>query len=210
MARFGRQRILGRVVVLLMIIVALAVAGLFWFDYLGLIDAKSFFAPALRLVGLPTRSGRALPADSPTLLDDERWAKQLEAVAALRQELDQRDLSAAEREAAIEAMAQELKDREEALAERENSFNSLTQRYDDRRANVEQNARYLTGMPPADAVEILVAMDDQTVIDVLRSVEELAAKSGEASVVSYWLSLMPADRSAEIQRKMNAKPASLD
>ncbi len=210
MARFGRQRILGRVVVLLMIIVALAVAGLFWFDYLGLIDAKSFFAPALRLVGLPTRSGTALPADSPTLLDDERWAKQLEAVAALRQELDQRDLSAAEREAAIEAMAQELKDREEALAERENSFNSLTQRYDDRRANVEQNARYLTGMPPADAVEILVAMDDQTVIDVLRSVEELAAKSGEASVVSYWLSLMPADRSAEIQRKMNAKPASLD
>ena len=210
MARFGRQRILGRVVVLLMIIVALAVAGLFWFDYLGLIDAKSFFAPALRLAGLPTRSGRALPADSPTLLDDERWAKQLEAVAALRQELDQRDLSAAEREAAIEAMAQELKDREEALAERENSFNSLTQRYDDRRANVEQNARYLTGMPPADAVEILVAMDDQTVIDVLRSVEELAAKSGEASVVSYWLSLMPADRSAEIQRKMNAKPASLD
>jgi len=193
-----------------MIIVALAVAGLFWFDYLGLIDAKSFFAPALRLVGLPTRSGTALPADSPTLLDDERWAKQLEAVAALRQELDQRDLSAAEREAAIEAMAQELKDREEALAERENSFNSLTQRYDDRRANVEQNARYLTGMPPADAVEILVAMDDQTVIDVLRSVEELAAKSGEASVVSYWLSLMPADRSAEIQRKMNAKPASLD
>lgn len=210
MAGFGRQRILGRVVVLIMMIVALVVAGLFWFDYLGLIDAKSAFAPALRLFKLPTRSGTALPADSPTLLDDERWAKQLEAVEALRQELDQRDANAAEREAAIEAMAQEIKDREEALAERENSFNSLTQRYDDRKANVEQNARYLNGMPPADAVEILVAMDDQTVIDILRSVEELAAKSGEASIVSYWLSLMPADRSAEIQRKMNAKPASLD
>lgn len=210
MAGFGRQRILGRVIVLLMMIVALVVAGLFWFDYLGLIDAKSAFAPVLKLFGKATRSGAALPADSPTLLDDERWAKQLEAVEALRQELDQRDATAAEREAAIEAMAQEIKDREEALAERENSFNSLTQRYDDRKANVEQNARYLNGMPPADAVEILVSMDDQTVIDILRSVEELAAKSGEASIVSYWLSLMPADRSAEIQRKMNAKPASLD
>lgn len=210
MAGFGRQRILGRALALILIIVALVVAGLFWFDYLGLIDAKPLFSPALRLLRLPTRSGQALAADLPTLLDDERWAKQLEAVGALRQELDQRDASAAEREAAIEAMAQELKDREEALAEREISFNSLTQRYDNRKANVEQNARYLTGMPPADAVKILVAMDDQTVIDVLRSVEELASKSGEASVVAYWLSLMPAARSAEIQRKMSAKPASLD
>jgi flagellar protein FlbB len=86
----------------------------------------------------------------------------------------------------------------------------MAERYENRRANIEQNARYLTGMPPADAVKILEASDDQTVIDVLRAVEEIAAKTGEASVVSYWLSLLPADRSATLQRKMNAKPASLD
>ncbi|HPE37184.1 MAG TPA: flagellar protein FlbB, partial [Spirochaetales bacterium] len=44
----------------------------------------------------------------------------------------------------------------------------------------------------------------------LRAVEELAAKSGESSVVAYWLSLMPAERAADLQRKMNAKPATLD
>jgi flagellar protein FlbB len=107
-------------------------------------------------------------------------------------------------------MAQELEERARMLTERENSFNQSLQRYDNRKANVEQNARYLTGMPPADAVEILVAMDDQTVIDILRAVEELAASSGEASVVAYWLSLMPAERSADIQRKMGAKPSSLN
>jgi len=210
MASFGKQRIFGRVVVLLILILALVIGGLFWFDYLGIVDAKNLFAPALRLVGLQTRTGQSLPADSPTLLEDERFAKQLAAVEALRQERDERERAATERQAAIEAMAQEIEDRSKTLDERENSFNQMAQRYENRSANVEQNARYLTGMPPADAVDILAASDDQTVIDVLRAVEELAAKSGEASVVSYWLSLLPAERSAELQRKMNAKPASLD
>jgi flagellar protein FlbB len=191
-------------------ILALAIGGLFWFDFLGVVDAKSIFAPALRLVGLPTRTGTALPADSPSLLDDERFAKQLAAVDAVRQELAEQEKAAAERQAAIEAMAQEIEDRAKTLDERENSFKQMMERYENRRANVEQNARYLTGMPPADAVKILAQSDDQTVIDILRAVEEIASKTGEASVVAYWLSLLPAEKSAVIQRKMNEKPASLD
>lgn len=210
MASFGKRRVFGRIVVMLIMILALAIGGLFWFDYLGIMDAKAFFAPALRLAGLRTRAGNALPADSPTLLDDERFAKQLEAVEAMRQELGEREKIAAERQSAIEAMAQEIEDRAKTLDERENSFKQMAERYENRRANVEQNARYLSGMPPADAVKILVASDDQTVIDVLRAVEEIAAQTGEASVVAYWLSLLPADRSATLQRKMNEKPASLD
>jgi flagellar protein FlbB len=210
MASFGRQRVFGRVVVMLMIIVALIIGGLFWFDYLGVLDAKSLFSPALRLAGVPVRTGDALPSDAPTLLEDERLAKQLASIEAMRQELVEQQRASEAREAELEAMAQELEERARMLTERENSFNQSLQRYDNRKANVEQNARYLTGMPPADAVKILVAMDDQTVIDILRAVEELAAISGEASVVAFWLSLLPAERSADIQRKMGAKPASLD
>ncbi len=210
MASFGKRRVFGRVVVLIIMILALAIGGLFWFDFLGVVDAKAIFAPALRLVGLPTRTGAALPADSPSLLDDERFAKQLAAVDAVRQELAEQEKAATERQAAIEAMAQEIEDRAKTLDERENSFKQMMERYENRRANVEQNARYLTGMPPADAVKILAQSDDQTVIDILRAVEEIAAKSGEASVVAYWLSLLPAEKSAGIQRKMNDKPASLD
>ena len=76
--------------------------------------------------------------------------------------------------------------------------------------NIEQIAANLNGMRPAAAVDILVAMDDQTVIDVLRKVEEIAKEKGTSSLVSYWLSLMPAERAAEIQRKMLSKPESLD
>lgn len=210
MASFGRQRVFGRIVVMLMIIIAIIIGGLFWFDYLGVLDAKNLFAPALRLAGLPVRTGDALPPDTPTLLEEERLAKQLAFIEAIRQELDEKQKANLAREAELEAMAQELEDRARMLVERENSFNQSLQRYDNRKANVEQNARYLTGMPPADAVKILVAMDDQTVIDILRAVEDLAARSGEASVVAFWLSLLPAERSADIQRKMSAKPPSLD
>jgi flagellar protein FlbB len=48
------------------------------------------------------------------------------------------------------------------------------------------------------------------VIDILRAVEEKAAATGENSIVSYWLSLMPPDRSAAIQRKMAARPSALE
>ena len=87
MATFGKPRIMGRLLAMLLLIVALVVGGLFWFDYLGLIDAKAFFAPALSLVGLAPRTGKALPAGAPALLDDERLAKQLEAVDARNEEL---------------------------------------------------------------------------------------------------------------------------
>jgi len=61
------------------------------------------------------------------------------------------------------------------------------------------------GMPPDKAVKILLAMEDQDVIDLMRVTEELAAEAGEASLVAYWLSLMPADRAAALQRKMARK-----
>ena len=50
---------------------------------------------------------------------------------------------------------------------------------------------------------LLLAMDDQDVIDVLRVTEEQAAEAGEVSLVAYWLSLMPSDRAAVLQRKMS-------
>ena len=65
-------------------------------------------------------------------------------------------------------------------------------------------------MPPAKAVSILMAMDDQTVIDIFHAVEDRARAAGVASLVSVWLSGMPPDRSATLQRKMAAKPSSLE
>jgi flagellar protein FlbB len=48
-------------------------------------------------------------------------------------------------------------------------------------------------------------MEDQDVIDLFRVTEEQAAEAGEISLVAYWLSLMPAERAAALERKMARK-----
>lgn len=90
------------------------------------------------------------------------------------------------------------------------TFKQNIKKYDDKNVNIEQIAANLNGMAPQNSVSILLAMDDQVVIDVLRKVEEIAKRTGTASMGSYWLSLMPAERAAEIQRKMLSKPESLN
>jgi flagellar protein FlbB len=65
-------------------------------------------------------------------------------------------------------------------------------------------------MPPERAVGIITAMDDQAAIDVLRMTEEIARREGTTSIVSYWLSLLPPERAAELQRKMTARPPGLN
>jgi flagellar protein FlbB len=210
MGSFGRPRVLGRIVLLLAMILALVIGGVVWFDYLGLIDAKTVMAPAYRLVGVKTRGAASLRADSPALLEEERYAKRLESISVRSEELDARSTGLDQKDAEVAQKAQELDDRNKAVEDREKSFNDKVKQYDNRRANIDQNAQYLVGMPPAKAVEILKAMDDQTVIDLFHAVEEKAKAAGETSLVSVWLSSMPPDRSATLQRKMAAKPSSLE
>jgi flagellar protein FlbB len=206
-AQYGRQKILGRIVVLLVLIVILALGGIVWFDYLGVIDAKAFLQPLYRVLRLPTRTP---PVTGEVLsLDAERLALRLEELELRSLELDKKEEALNKRQAEIEQMAAELEDRQKALDEREKTFNLTVQQFENRRVNVEQNSRYLVGMPPDKAVKILIAMDDQDIIDVFRMTEEIAQREGKQSLVAYWLSLMPPERAAELQRKMAGKPRSV-
>jgi flagellar protein FlbB len=203
---------IGKTVVLLFLVIILILSGIMWFDYLGLIQAKQFFSPLYKLIGLePQTSVSVTSAVSTEInLDDDRLAKRLEALDIVKEELDKREADLSSQEQQNQQITQELEDRRISQEEREKTFNNTLKKYDDKEANIVQNAKNLTGMPPANAVNILLAMDDQDVIDILRKTEELAQADGTTSMVSYWLSLMPADRVAQIQRKMTNKPATLD
>ena len=201
----------GKSFVLILIILILISGGLLWFDYLGIIHVKSVFSPVYKLLGKqPQTSVTSTQSDPLTAnLDEDRLNKQLQAIDIRMEELDKResDLEASEKQNA--QVAAELAEREKNQEEREKTFNLTVKKYDDKEVNIEQIANNLNGMRPEAAVGILVAMDDQIVIDVLRKVEEMAAENGTMSMGSYWLSLMPSDRAAEIQRKMLSKPESL-
>jgi flagellar protein FlbB len=210
MARFGRSPVIGRVIVMLMLILVMVIGGLLWFDYLGLLDAKAMFAPAFSLLGIKTRQTSSVPTDYQGLLDDDRLRKQNGALDLKADELAKRDQDMKQKENEFAQKVAELESRQKSLDEQEKSFNEKQKALDNRKVNVDQNAKYLTGMPPEKAVEILKAMDDQDIIDTLRTVEDQAKAAGTQSIVPYWLSLMPPDRAATIQRKMSDKPLTLE
>ena len=202
----------GKSFVLLIIILILLAGGLLWFDYRGVVHVKSVFAPAYRVLKKDPQTSTTSTQSRPLVanLDEDRLRKQREALDIFKEELDKRESDVAAAEKQNEQVSAELAEREKNQEEREKTFNLKVKQYDDKNINVEQIAKNLNGMRPQAAVDILVAMDDQTVIDVLRKVEEIAAAEGSSSMGSYWLSLMPSNRAATIQRKMISKPETLD
>ena len=188
-------------------------AGLLWFDHLGVIEMKDTFDWFYKLVGLTPQT--SVTIDNPENIDladlgNDRIKKIIEEYEIRSQELDKREENIVTREAQNEQMAQELDDRRIALEESEKTFNNERKRAEDRDANIRTRAEYLSSMPPKSAVDILLAMDDQDFIDTIRMVDKIAAESGSDSNVSYWLTLMPPERVAEITRKMEAKPQSIN
>jgi flagellar protein FlbB len=207
MAQYGSVGAAPRIIVLLLLVAVLVFGGALWFDYLGIIDVKDSVSPLLKAFGIQARSRLENP-EAAGLLDQERLGKLKESIDQQAQELAVKDEALKAKEAEINQKLAALDEQEKAFQDREKSFNERIRLYDNKRANLEQNSRYLTGMPPAQAVGILVKMDDQDVIDHLRVTEELAKKAGEDSIVSFWLSQMPPERAAVIQRKMSLKPES--
>ena len=208
----ARSKGLGKTIVLFFLVIILILIGLLWFDYLGVINAKNLFAPVYKLFGLAPQTSTTITQNNPELmsaLDYDRIEKRLEALEIRAQELDKREETLKKLEEQNLQISQELDDLRKSQEEREKTFNNTVKKYDDREVNIVQNAKNLTGMPPENAVAILNAMEDQDVIDTLRKVEEIAQEEGTMSMVSYWLSLMPADRVAVIQRKMVSKPKTL-
>ncbi|MGA2377944.1 MAG: flagellar protein FlbB [Spirochaetia bacterium] len=201
MAEFSEVRPGVRIFILFLLIVVLALGGIIWFDYLGVVDAKSMISPVYQLLGLGRRSAVA-SADDPNLLDRERLAKQQDALVLSRQDLDSREAALAAKEKQLNQLGQDLNDRQAALEAQQKALNDARKAIEDRRVNLDQNAIYLTSMAPSNAVAILAKQDDQYVIDTFRTVEAQAKKAGTDSLVPIWLSLMPADRAATLQRKM--------
>src|SRR5690606_28682899 len=193
MANYPRARAWPRILLYFFLIVALLFGGVLWFDVLGIINATDMFRPVLALVGLAPRQS-TIPIDETQVLDSFRIQKLDESVN-LRLESIRNDRSELETlESEVQRRISELEERELAQQERENSFNELVRQYDNRRANLIRISGDLTSMRPAQAVAILEGYDNQLLIDTLRVTQEIADQAGEVSLVSVWLSLLPAER----------------
>ena len=203
---------LGRAIVLLLLIGILSVGGIIWFDYLNIIDAKTVLAPFYKYIPFLPGEGRTQPktVEGELLnLDAERLAIRLEAMELQSMELTVYKQDLDTRYGEIEQMAQELEDQRKAVEDMQNSLRAERQDAENKDRNVEQIARYLTGMQPQNAVNIIAGYEDQDAIDVIRKTEEIAQAEGTTSIVSFWFMLMDPAKAAELQRKMANRPPSL-
>ncbi len=203
--RYSRIGAVPQILLLILLLLGLVSGGLLFFDYLGLIDVQDRFAPVLGLAGIEERAGIEDPEDI-MLMDRLRLEKLQESVELREAELVVLRGSIDEDRLDLEEAALQLDDRVREVEEREVSLNERLQQYENRRAVLVQNSRDLTSMRPDNAVQILLGYEDQLLIDTLRTTEELAQEAGEVSLVSVWLARFPAERAAELQRKMTLKP----
>jgi flagellar protein FlbB len=206
MARYGMIGTGLRIFALLLLVLVLLVGGVLWFDYLNLIDAREILdpilAPGLELLGLKRRAP-IVGLEDPLLLERERLNAQKEALTLMVEDLEKRGGQIVERESELNQIQEELVEKEKALGEREKSFNERVKAYENKIVNLERKVTYFLGMPPEKAVAMMLEYEsDMDIIDIFRMADEMASREGEASLVPYWLSLMPPERGAELTRKM--------
>ena len=201
----GSLRFVTQILLLLVLILILLIGGSLWFDYLGLLNVKEILAPATRMVGISSPE-KLENEDDILLLERERLSKREESLTLQQEALKTQGEQLEKMEIELAQKLEMLEEKEKALAEQEKSFNERVKQYENKKANLRQSAEYFTGMPPQRAVERLLEMEDQDIIDILRTTEEIAGETGESSVVAFWLSLMPSDRAAQLSRKMLKKP----
>lgn len=201
------MKVIGKIfliLLLLAIILAILFGGVLLFDRLQIINAQDYLDPVLTRVGLKKNTQPNI--DSPTLLNQARFEKRLEAVALQqqqlqqqRQQLEQQQIELQERERKLGLLQQKLEQDRQFLTQQQ-------QMYENKRKKQQQLARQLNNMPPQQAVAQMNAMDPVIVVDLLRQAEEIAAAEKTTSFVSYWLSLMEPGRAAELAELMIAKP----
>jgi flagellar protein FlbB len=191
-----------RIFVLFLIVILLLFLGIFILNSIGILDARSLLSPLYSLLNI--RAETKISVDDPLLLAKQRLAKDYEAVDLMRQEIEKLEQDASSKSSEVNQQLGELSEREKQLEEREKLLNQQLKEGEDRRVRLEQMSKQFTAMPPEAAVNTMLEMDVQEVIDVLQVTEELAQKEGEESIVPHWLSLISskdAKKAAEIQEK---------
>ena len=140
---------LMKIAFLLLLIVAIAFGGLFWFDHLGILDYNRFVRPFGKYLPAFMRRGKAVTEDQ-LLLDKEFLLKQGEILEAGKKDLElaqadlgRRSLEINEQEAKLGEEAKRLEEEKKVLSEKMGA-------YDNYKDNIRKQAQYFTNMPPND------------------------------------------------------------
>lgn len=190
-----------KVIFLILLIFALILGGLYWFDHLKIIDYRKIIGPFEQYLPAFLKRGEKVE-DDPHLLEREFLGKKEQVLEAKIREIELRAHELDEKELSLIEMETKLLEEAKRLEEEKKVLSEKQREYDNYRENIKRQAEYFVSMPPQAAVERLSKMDDLLVIDILRQIDRNAKETGTLSVVPYYLSLMDPEKAVSVQRKM--------
>lgn len=188
----------AKILYLLLLILFISGAGLFWMDYIGLVDIQSRFA---RFRGEPELVTEAKD-DEPSLVEREEFEKEKQKHAERIEELDKREALIAEKEKELESQKEKLDETHKGLQLEKKKFDQEKSRYAGYRKNVKVLANKMVNMPPEDSVTIMLNWEDPLIIDVLRQIDLDAADVGRSSITPYLIQIMSQKKSDRASRIM--------
>lgn len=188
----------SKIIYLLILIVFLAGLGVFWLDYINLINISKYTRV---FQGEPELVVDAA-GDEPSLVEKEEFEKEKDKLLERIEELDQREALIAEREKELESEKDKLDQVRSGLELEKKKLEDERKKDSGYRKNVQVLANKMANMPPEESVKIMINWDDPLIIDVLRQMDSDAAAAGKMSITSYLITLFPKEKASRIMYLM--------
>jgi len=189
----------AKVLYLIILIIFIVIVGVFWLDYIGLININ-------KVIRSYTKSEPASVLDAaddePSLIEREEFEKQKNKVRERVEELDKREAKIEQTEKELDKEKEKLQEVRKGLELEKVKIENEKKMYSGYKKNVVDLAKKITSIRPEEAKDIILNWEDTLIIDVLRQIDADAAEAGKMSITSYLISLMPRDRASRIMYLM--------
>jgi flagellar protein FlbB len=191
----------SKIIYLILLILFICGFGLFWMDYIGLLDMSAYIN---RFRGEPPLVTEAKD-DEPSLVEREEFEKEKQKISERVEDLDKREALIAEKEKDLESQKEKMEEVRKGLDLEKKKFDQEKNRYSGYKQNVKVLANKMVNMPPASSVDIMLNWEDPLIIDVLRQIDADAQDAGRTSITPYLIQIMSqkkADRASRIMYLM--------
>jgi flagellar protein FlbB len=188
----------SKIIYLLILIIFLAGLGVFWLDYINLINLTKY---KRAFQGEPALVVDA-SGDEPSLVEKEEFEKEKNKILERIEDLDKREALIAEREKELESEKDKLDQVRNGLELEKKKLEDERKKDSGYRKNVQVLANKMSNMPPEESVKIMVNWDDPLIIDVLRQMDADSAAAGKVSITAYLITLFPKEKASRIMYLM--------
>lgn len=188
-----------KIIYLSIITLFVIIGGLFWLDYIGLLDLEKMTRSMYK-----KESPLVLHAsdDEPSLVEKEEFEKEKHKLQERIEEIDKREALLVEAEKGLDAERTKIDDIKAGLEVDKKKLDNEKKRNSGYERNIKDLASKIVSIRPEEAVQIVIKWEEPLIIDVLRRIDADALEAGRVSVTSYLISLMPKEKASRIMYLM--------